>query len=188
MPLLRTTLPIATALLVLAAIIWWRPADAPPSANIELELPEDPPDLFIRTFQQTRYNTDGQPNLYTAASSFAYYQDSGNSRVTLPTVRLVRDNGPDWTIRAQLATLFSNGDTIFEDTVRVHELSDVNRWELATDWLKVSQNGDFVSTPEPVKLTQGPQVATGVGFSADLTTDDPVLTLQSEVAIHYEVD
>lgn len=188
MPRLRTALPIATALLVLAAIIWWRPTDAPPSFNTALELPDDPPDLFIRTFQQTRYDTSGQPSLYTVASSFAYYQESGNSEVTVPMVRLIRDNGPDWTIRSQIATLFDNGDVIFKDAVRVQELNEFARWELATNWLQVTQNGDFVSTPEPVRLTQGPQVATGVGFNADLTTDDPVLTLQSEVAIYYEAD
>jgi len=185
---LRTALPIATALLVLAAIIWWHPAATPPSFNTELELPDDPPDLFIRTFQQTRYDTSGQPSLYTVASSFAYYQNSGNSQVTIPTVRLIRDNGPDWTVRSQAATLLNNGDVIFKDAVKVNELSDLAGWELATDWLQVTENGDFVSTPEPVRLNQGPQVATGVGFNADLTTDDPVLTLQSEVAIHYEVE
>ncbi|WP_108125918.1 LPS export ABC transporter periplasmic protein LptC [Saccharospirillum mangrovi] len=185
---LRTALPITTALLILAAVIWWRPAAAPPSFSTDLELPADPPDLFIRTFQQTRYDAAGQPSLYTVGSTFSFYQDSGNSQIQSPTVRLIRDNGPDWTIRSEAATAFSNGDVVFEDDVKVQELSDFNRWELITDWLTVTENGDFVSTPEPVKLTQGPQVATGVGFNADLTTDDPVLTLQSEVAIHYEAD
>lgn len=184
----RTLLTITTGLLVLAAVIWWRPATEPPRLSTELELPAEPPDLFIRTFQQTRYNTDGQPVLYTVASSFAFYQDTGVSQVTNPTVRLIRDNGVDWSIRSQSATVLSNGDTHFEKDVKVQELSEVNRWELATERLDVTQNGDFVSTDEPVKLTQGPQVATGVGFNADLTTDDPILTLQSEVAIYYEAD
>lgn len=188
MPWLRTALPIVTGLLILAAVIWWRPAAPPPSTSTDLELPDDPPDLFVRTFQQTRYDASGQPSLYTVASSLAYYEETGDSQVTAPTVRLIRDQGNDWSVRSREATLYSNGDVLFEQAVEVREITDLTGWTLTTDWLKLIDNGDFVTTPHPVRLTQGPQVATGVGFEADLTTEDPVLTLQSEVAIHYEAD
>lgn len=184
----RHWLTALVALAILALVIGWQLRSTEPPDQAELDLPDAPPDLFIRTFQQTRFDAEGRPSLYTVAASLAFYEDRGESLVRDPTVRLVGTSGADWNIRSSRATLHDNGDVVFEDDVRVRELSGAQPWRLTTEWLRVEDDGAFVTTPRPVRLTQGPQVATGVGMDADLTAADPVLTLKSEVAIRYEAD
>lgn len=178
----------ALALAVLALVIWWQPVDREPATVDRLVLPENPPDLFIQRLNQTRFDETGQPVMRTRADTLAYYEADEESLITEPVVNLLNEDRPDWRIVSRVATLYNNGDTVFEQDVVVREQTGEMPSVLETDWLKVEREGAFVTTPRPVKLTQGPQIATGVGMDAELAGDDPVITLKSEVAIRYEAN
>ncbi|GGX70264.1 LPS export ABC transporter periplasmic protein LptC [Saccharospirillum salsuginis] len=180
----------AAALGVLAWVIWWQPVDRERLTTDRLDLPENPPDLYIQQLNQTRFDETGQPVMRTRADTLAYYEADEESLITEPVVNLLNDdpNRSDWRIVSRTATLYNNGDTLFEQDVVVREQTNDMPSVLETEWLKVEQDGAFATTPRPVKLTQGPQIATGVGMDAVLAGDDPVITLKSEVAIRYEAD
>lgn len=171
---------------LVAAAIWWTPGSRTPEPTTGLELPADPPDLYIRDLDQTRYDIAGQPSMRTEAEDLAYYEARELSRISTPRVLLLENGTPEWRILSRTATLFNNGDVEFEQDVEVRELDATPAMTLTTDWLRAEQDGSFVTTPRPVRLVEGNQVATGVGMDADLAASDPVITLKSEVAIRYE--
>lgn len=174
---------------VLAMFIGWQPDSATnaPSTST-LALPDVPPDLYIQDLDQTRFDETGKAVMRTQAESLAYYEDREESLIAAPVVLLLNEKRSNWHIVSKTATLHNNGDTIFEEDVVVSEQVVKMPAILETQWLKVEQDGAFATTPRPVKLTQGPQLATGVGMDAELASDDPVITLKSEVAIRYEAD
>lgn len=180
----------ALSLLILALVVWWQPADRDQPTENRLQLPDNPPDLYIQDFNQTRFDETGEPVMRTRAEALAYYEADGESLVTEPVVLLLSQEPtrPDWQIVSRIATLFNSGETVFEQDVVVREQVERQPSILETDWLKVEQEGAFATTPRPVKLTQGPQIATGTGMDATLAGDDPVITLKSEVAIRYEAN
>lgn len=153
-----------------------------------MSLPADPPDLYIRGLKQIRYGAGGKPTMHTQALDLAYYEARSHSLVTEPEVFLLENTEPDWRIVSRTATVFNNGDAEFERDVEVTEVASKPPVQLTTSWLRLERDGSFVTTPRPVKLVEGSQVATGVGMDANLVSDDPVITLKSEVAIRYEAD
>lgn len=171
-----------------AAAIWWTPGSRPPETTAGLELPDDPPDLYIRGLDQTRYNAEGRATMRTEAEDLAFYEARERSRISTPRVFLLENGAPEWRILSRTATLFNNGDVEFEQDVEVRELGATPPMTLTTDWLRAEQDGSFVTTPRPVRLVEGNQLATGTGMDADLAASDPVITLKSEVAIRYEAD
>lgn len=173
---------------LVAVAIAWRPGVSPAGPEPQLTLPEDPPDLYMRDLTQVRYNEAGQPTMHTEAVDLAFYEAREHSLVSEPVVHLLTDTRPDWRIVSRTATLFNSGDAEFEQDVEVTELDAVPPLALTTSWLRVEQNGSFVTTPRPVKLVEGRQVATGIGMDANLADADPTITLKSEVAIRYEAN
>lgn len=177
---------LGVALVTLA--IWWRPQAPVEPMGPALTLPADPPDLYIRVLEQTRYNEAGNPTMRTEARDLAFYEARERSLVTEPVVFLLEDQQPNWRIESRTATLYNNGDTDFEEDVEVLEMGAASPIRLTTSWLRVEQEGSFVTTPRPVKLVEGRQVATGIGMDADLAAADPEIKLKAEVAIRYEAD
>ncbi len=174
---------------VLALFIGWQPDSTRDASSAStLALPDVPPDLYIQDLDQTRFDETGKAVMHTQAVSLAYYEDREESLIDTPVVLLLNEERSNWHIVSKTATLHNNGDTIFEEDVVVSEQVVEMPAILETQWLKVEQEGAFATTPRPVKLTQGPQLATGVGMDAELASDDPVIKLKSEVAIRYEAE
>lgn len=176
------------SLLAMALILWWRPGQSDLSTDPVLALPDDPPDLYVEEVQQTYFNREGLPTGTLRANSLAFYEDRGSSDILNPQLNQLEDEVVVWTVQSLRALLLNNGDVEFIDQVEVREENVVQPWLLETDWLRLEQAGRFATTPSPVKLTQGNQVATGIGLDAWLTGDNPELILKSEVAIRYEMD
>jgi LPS export ABC transporter protein LptC len=108
--------------------------------------------------------------------------------MTSPVMTLRSNAGQPWRITSGQAILFNDGSANFKHNVEVTELNDPDGMQLFTDWLRVEQNGRFVTTPRPVRLLQPGQVARGVGMDAILTDDDSEITLKSEVSIRYDAN
>ncbi|MCH8529615.1 MAG: LPS export ABC transporter periplasmic protein LptC [Saccharospirillum sp.] len=176
------------SLLAMALILWWRPGQTDLATDPGLALPADPPDLYVEDVQQTYYNREGIPTGTLRADSLAFYEDRGSSDIINPQLQQLEDEVVVWTVQSLRALLLNNGDVEFIDQVEVREESVAQPWLLETDWLRLEQEGRFATTPSPVKLTQGNQLATGIGLDAWLTGEKPELILKSEVAIHYEMD
>lgn len=176
------------SLLAMALILWWRPGETELSTDPSLSLPDDPPDLYVENVLQTHFNREGEPTATLLADSLAFYEDRGSSNILNPRLSRLEAETVVWTVQSLHALLLNNGDVEFMEEVEVREVSAAQPWLLETDWLRLEQEGRFATTPSPVKLTQGSQLATGIGLDAWLSGDNPELILKSEVAIHYEMD
>ena len=176
------------SLLAMALILWWRPGETELPTEQGLSLPEDPPDLYVETLLHTYFNRAGEPSATLRAHSLAFYEDRGSSIILSPRLSRLEAEAVIWTVQSLRALLFNNGDIEVLEEVEVREGSAAQPWLLETDWLRLEQEGRFATTPSPVKLTQGSQLATGIGLDAWLSGDNPELILKSEVAIHYEMD
>lgn len=184
----RRTLIVAGSLGLIALAIWWQTDREQTAGQARLELPENAPDLYIESPRQVRFDAQGQPELRAQAESLAYYESNGESLMTEPVMTLLSNPDQPWQITSDHATLFSDGSANFEQNVEVIEQQAVGGMQLYTDWLRVEQNGRFVTTPRPVKLLQPGQEARGVGMDAILTGEDSDITLKSEVSIRYDAN
>jgi LPS export ABC transporter protein LptC len=176
------------ALVLIAIVIGWQVSQTPGSERGRLILPENAPDLYIEQPVQTRFNTLGQPTMRASAEALSFYESSGESLMTQPIMVLMSNPDELWQITSEHAILYDDGSADFERDVAVIELNTPQGMQLYTDWLRVEQNGRFVTTPRPVRLIQPGQEATGVGMDAFLTGEDSELTLKSEVSIRYDAN
>lgn len=184
----RRTLIIATSLGLVAFAIWWQTGQDESAGQARLELPENAPDLYIEQPDQTRFDATGQPELRARAESLAYYESTGESLMTRPVMTVLSSPDQPWQITSDQAVLFNDGSMNFEQNVEVIEQQTTDSMQLYTDWLRVEQNGRFVTTPRPVRLLQPGQEARGIGMDAILTGDDSDITLKSEVSIRYDAN
>jgi LPS export ABC transporter protein LptC len=188
MAISRRTLFITLGVGVVALAIGWQSGRDDEPEQSRLTLPDNAPDLYIEQPQQTQFDASGRLSMSAEAESLAYYEDRGESLMTSPVMTLLSNAGQPWRITSGQAILFNDGSANFERDVEVTELDDPNAMQLFTDWLRVEQNGRFVTTPRPVRLLQPGQVARGVGMDAILTDDDSEITLKSEVSIRYDAN
>lgn len=184
----RRSLIIATSLGLIALTIWWQTGRDEISRKARLDLPENAPDLYIEQPDQTRFDIEGRPELRARAESLAYYESNGESLMKLPVMTVLSSPNQAWQITSKQAVLFNDGSVNFEQNVEVIEQQDTAGMQLYTDWLRVEQNGRFVTTPRPVRLLQPGQEARGIGMDAILTGDDSDITLKSEVSIRYDAN
>lgn len=184
----RRSLIVAASLGLIALAIWWQTDRDQSPGQARLELPENAPDLYIERPDQTRFDAGGQPELRAQATTLAYYENNGESLMTAPVMTILTNPDQPWQITSDHATLFNDGSANFEQNVEVTEQQAIGGMQLYTDWLRVEQNGRFVTTPRPVRLLQPGQEARGVGMDAILTGDDSDITLKSEVSIRYDAN
>ena len=118
----------------------------------------------------------------------AHYEASGESFMIRPVITLLTNTAQPWRITSGEAILFPDGSAHFEHNVALTEMVDPKGMQLLTEWLRVEQDGRFVTTPRPVRLLQPGQVARGVGMDAILTENDSDITLKSEVSIRYDAN
>ncbi|WP_028669366.1 LPS export ABC transporter periplasmic protein LptC [Saccharospirillum impatiens] len=184
----RPSLIIASSLVLIALAIWWQTSRDEITGQARLELPENAPDLYIEQPDQTRFNIEGKPQMRARAESLAYYESKGESLMRLPVMTVLSSPDKPWRITSEQAVLFDDGSINFEQNVEVIEQQTQGGMELYTEWLRVEQNGRFVTTPRPVRLLQPGQEARGIGMDAVLTGDDSDITLKSEVSIRYDAN
>ena len=116
----------------------------------------------------------------------AVYEERGENILTQPEVKLVEDGETNWTISSRHATVFSNDDIVFsEDVIAVN-----NRLSppliVATEFMKVTNKGELISTDVPVQIIQGKQTMNAVGMEVKLDTIEPVINLLSDVSFQYD--
>lgn len=184
----RRTLIVATSLGLVALAIWWQSGQNESAGRARLDLPENAPDLYIEQPDQTRFDATGQPELRAQAESLAYYESNGESLMTRPVMTVLSSPDQTWKITSDQAVLFNDNSMNFEQNVEVIEQQTPEAMQLYTDWLRVEQNGRFVTTPRPVRLLQPGQEARGIGMDAILTGEDSDITLKSEVSIRYDAN
>lgn len=185
MNFLRKYLIVAIITIVGAAFIWLN-TNRTPSVRAELELPDETPDVYMTDMDLTRYSADGVPTLKVLASTVATYNESGKSLLSAPVVTLLKDRENDWKITARNAVVYDNEDIEFFYDVIVTQLNTTPTSIVKSEYMKVTEQGNLVTTDKPVEITQGRQIVNAVGMNVNLGTIDPIIHLEDEVTFFYD--
>ncbi|TCS37626.1 LPS export ABC transporter periplasmic protein LptC [Reinekea marinisedimentorum] len=185
MEFLRKYLIVAVITIVGAAFIWLN-SNRGPAVESALELPEEIPDVYMTDMDLTRYSATGVPTLKVLASSVATYNDSGKSILTAPVVTLLKDQENDWKITARNAVVYDNEDIEFFTDVVVTQLNTTPASIVKSEYMKVTEQGNLVTTDKPVEITQGKQIINAVGMNVNLDTISPIIHLENEVTFFYD--
>lgn len=162
----------------------------PESTTDQLEaentLPDDNPDIFITGLDLTRFGPSGDIILKTLADTMAVYDERGESILTEPKVSLIENGEASWIISSQKATVFSNDDIEFTSDVVATNNQLQPPLVVETQYMKVTQKGELISTDVAVQIVQGKQTMSAVGMQVKLDTIEPVIQLLSDVSFQYD--
>jgi LPS export ABC transporter protein LptC len=177
---------IIVAITILGAVFIGFNSSSSTAVESLFELPEEIPDVYMTNMDLTRYSATGEPTLKVLASTVATYNDSGTSLLTAPIVTLVKDHENDWRITAQKAVVYDNEDIEFFNDVIVTQLNTTPASIVKSEYMKVTEQGNLVTTEKPVEITQGKQIIDAIGMNVNLDTISPIIHLKNEVTFFYD--
>ncbi len=183
------TLPLVV-LAVLAVLTFWidRYVQAPQQAPSKQKTHD--PDYFMENFVSSKTDKNGKLKTMLAAVKLEHYADDDSLHMTRPRLTQFNANGGYSQIEGQRGIITANGNIAeFFDHVVVSRpaTSDGSDMHLYTNYLKVLPEKHLATTPEEVRITQGPSsYMTGTGMIYDKQNQE--ITLQNNVKIHYLKD
>lgn len=176
--------------LVIAGVaVWLISLKQSPTEQVASSLPnipENTPDIYIEGLDSSRMNSAGELVLTTQAHSLAVYEQENISLFEQPTVQLYQEQNPRWQITSQSAQLMAEDDIEFLRDVEVIQLNANTPISIFTDYLLVTEQGQRISTDQPVKILKGQQVTNAVGMEVKLDTIEPLINLLSDVSFIYD--
>lgn len=176
--------------LLLAGVATWLILQQPFGRQLEslpaIALPADNPDIYIEGLTSTRLNNAGELVLTTEAKTLAVYEQDNISLFQQPIVELYRQQTARWQIRSSEGKLLRGDDIEFINQVEVIQLDATPPIRIYTDYLKVTDDGQRISTDRPVEILKGKQITNAVGMEVKLDTIEPLIKLLSDVSFRYE--
>ncbi len=158
-------LPLLLVLFLAALTFWLRIAVETPAGGDSGRGRHDP-DAIVDNFTVTRLDERGREQYSLAASRMTHFADDDSTELSAP--RFVRrGEGPDVTITAERGTVSHDGvEASFHGNVLVVRAATPEQSELRirTNYLHVLDEGSVARTNEPVTITEGKSVLSGVGM------------------------
>jgi len=188
MPTVKTAALWASIAVVLVVFFWLNQSPQQDQEDNEnaLILPDNPPDIYVTGMNLSRFDEQGNLVMTTLADSLAVYEGDGKSLLTNPDVILSSNSIESWRIQADDAVLYSNEDLEFLNNVRVLQLNSDPATQITSDYLKATQQGNFIETDKPVQIVKGKQSMNAIGMTVNLDTIEPVIHLLSDVSFIYD--
>lgn len=128
------------------------------------------PDVFVEGVSLTRVNTQGDPIFQMSADSMLHYPIDGTSEFRMPTLVSLDSNRPRMTVRADLATASSEGQsTVLEGNVVIERQAIPQNPTLTirTERLVLTPDNETARTELPVLIEHGTAQLSGVGMEFD---------------------
>ncbi len=135
------------------------------------------PDVIIDNFTLHRFDETGRMQHTLTARQMRHFPDDDSAELDMPKLRYMGKLAPTH-ISSDRATLTKDGkEAILRDNVHVLREASPGKAEmtLSTSVLHVYPDDEIARTDQPVRLTQGLSVATGVGMVADRIKEEYVL-------------
>jgi lipopolysaccharide export system protein LptC len=182
--LIRKALPLLILIALAGMTVWLerttRVEDKPTSGKLRHD-----PDVIIDNFTLQRYDENGAVQHTLTAKQMRHFPDNDSAELDEPKLLYQGKLAPTH-ISAERATLGRDGkEAILRDNVKVLREATAGRAEmtLSTSLLHVYPEDEIARTDQPVRLTQGKSVATGVGMVADRIKEQYVLESRVKATI-----
>ncbi|WP_287419754.1 LPS export ABC transporter periplasmic protein LptC [Reinekea sp.] len=152
----------------------------------QITLPADSPDIYVTGMALTRYDKLGSKVMTVDADTVSVYNSSGQSLLSQPVVILTDAGQKTWHIRADQALVMANDDMEFRHNVVATQLNGTPATRVGSEFMRVSDQGQLISTDLAVTIVKGRQTVDAVGMAVQLDAPEPVINLLSEVNFVYE--
>ena len=152
----------------------------------QITLPVDSPDIYVTGMALTRYDHQGNNIMTVDADTVSIYNNSGQSLLSQPVVVLTVAGQQTWHIRADQALVMANDDIEFRHKVVATQLNAAPATRVGSEFMRVSDQGQRISTDLAVTIVKGRQTVDAIGMTVQLDAPEPVINLLSEVNFVYE--
>jgi lipopolysaccharide export system protein LptC len=160
-------------MLALAGVTYWLDIIVNEGGGVHEHPAGSDPDFIVDNFKVTRMNATGNADYVLTAKRMEHVRDENQTRVTLPELIHYAPDKPPVQLAAARGVVTGNGDiTEFYDNVVVRRegINGDPPLILKTKYLKVLPDKALANTDEPVEITEGESVLTGVGMDVDNNT------------------
>jgi len=160
-------------MLVLAGVTYWLDVIVNEGSGAREHPAGSDPDFIVDNFKVTRMNATGSADYVLTAKRMEHVRDENQTRVTLPELIHYAPDKPPVQLDAERGVVTGNGEiTEFYDNVVVRR-AGVNGDPpliLKTRYLRALPDKALASTDDPVEITEGDSVVTGIGMDVDNNT------------------
>ncbi len=174
---------LAVSVLAAIAIIWQN--DKRISSLPTNGVSEGEPDFFIVKGKYTLFNDRGTISSIMQSQEAKHYPDRNVALLTQPDLLLYREDNTPWRITAE------NGE--YDLSLEKVELSNnvllvrderlATPWTLRTESLTLHNKSRFITTKQPVTISDSVSIMEGIGMNAWI--DDKKIELTSNVRGNY---
>lgn len=153
-----------------------------PKANI---ISDDEADFFITQGEYIAFDKDGKLSSLMQSDEAKHYPRNNNAILKNPHLRLYREDSPPWTLTAEIGEydLASENLTLNKNVIITKNEAVGLPWTLKTESLTVLNKTRFITTQQPVTISDNISVLESIGMNAWI--DDKKVELTSNVRGNY---
>lgn len=140
------------------------------------------PDTFMTEVYFTQFNKQGQWQNSFYSPHVSHYQHKNYSHLTEPRMTSQGDDHYQWRISAQTGISEDNGAKIYlKDQVKITRINQATQKEtlLTTTAMTAYPKRRYLTTDQPVTITEPGGIINSTGLTADLNTGDISLLANS---------
>lgn len=164
-------------------IIWQNnESELTPTANITSD---EEADFFIVKGQYTVFDESGELSSIMKSDEAKHYPVRNNAVLNKPNVLLYREDNPPWRLTADIGEYDMNNENLtFTQNVVITRNEELERpWTLKTESLTLLNKTRFITTQQPVTISDSVSILEGTGMNA--WVDDKKIELTSNVRGNY---
>ncbi|PIE43204.1 MAG: LPS export ABC transporter periplasmic protein LptC [Gammaproteobacteria bacterium] len=181
----KYTSQIKTGLLALtsaiALFLAWN-GDPPVPESTMPNFFDEEPDAFMEAGTYREYDQAGRLSVLFTTKQGVHFPDSEEAIFGSPEVVIFEDQSPHWLVKANLGQYFQGEKKLFlkGSVTVVHPREPETTTSFATDELVLFTETRFITTDQPVKITDNNNNSTATGMSAWLK--------EKRIQLHSQVE
>lgn len=143
------------------------------------------PDYFIKTFNSTMTDPQGQTNQRLNATTLYHYPDNDLTTLEQPDITVTNEDGSQWHATADSGEMYGGEERslLLRDNVVLHKLGE-DKVTLNTQWLRIESERRYAETDAPVTIDSATGRIEGIGLN--LYGDEQRLVVRAAVKGQYE--
>ena len=167
-----------------AILIIWQNNDSEivPAANI---VADDEADFFIVKGEYTVFDEHGELSSIMKSDEAKHYPNNNSAILKNPNLLIYREDNPPWRLTADNGEYDMNDENLtFTQNVKIIREEGLEKpWTLKTESLTFLNKTRFITTNQPVTISDSISILEGVGMNA--WVDEKKLELTSNVRGNY---
>lgn len=182
----RVGTALVLALLVAGGSFYWLQVMNVADVDMQSDAHRNEPDYIVENFSMVRMGLDGKPRTIISGRALSHRPSDDTGEIIAPYLQNLGGDKPPMTMRARAAHLDNVAGTVFlHGDVHIERATTPSAPGMTLDTISLLLTADTqeLTTDDPVRMTSGRMIVTGIGLHANNTTGKATIAREPRIEL-----